>query len=141
MEQTRGRSFRRVCFTPAQPPLQHGLKHLKAVDHHAVGVNRSLHRYLLRVAKEIQSGLGRQDAMDARQVGAQVSRQLWIAFSAQLAGEPVTGGDAGHPRHDEKCPPMHRGVFAQPEWLRHLDASTVDRAQHREFLRAAEALL
>ncbi|MNG08757.1 hypothetical protein D3C84_921380 [compost metagenome] len=79
--------------------------------------------------------------MDSRQVGTQFRHQLRIAFSTQLTGEPVAGRDAGHPLHDEKCAAVHRGVIAQPEWPRHLDAGLVDCAQHSEFLSAAQAPL
>ncbi|MNN44147.1 hypothetical protein D3C81_1584250 [compost metagenome] len=79
--------------------------------------------------------------MYARQVGPQFGRQLRVAFGPELAGQPVTGRDTAHPLHDEKRSPVHRSVFAQPERPRHLDAGTMNRAQYRELLGAAQAFL
>ena len=78
--------------------------------------------------------------MDAREIGAErFSQRVAVRYEQRLAREPVTGGNAANPLHDEKRASDDTQVATQKEWFGRDHASSVRYAQHRKFLRARQA--
>lgn len=77
--------------------------------------------------------------MQARQVGAELRRQLRPALCAGAGAEQATGSDTRHILHQEEHPPMHAHIAAQPQRAWHFHAGLVNHLQHRELLLTAKA--